>query len=62
MFTQRICRTLQIHGVPQHDRRCHQIQTTGTVTLLLKAAGTKDQREGLNACLKALRPQDTLVV
>lgn len=26
------------------------------------AAGTKDQREGLNACLKALRPQDTLVV
>ncbi len=26
------------------------------------AAGTKDEREGLNACLKALRPQDTLVV
>lgn len=26
------------------------------------AAGTKDEREGLNACLKSLRPQDTLVV
>lgn len=26
------------------------------------AAGTKDEREGLNACLKALRPKDTLVV
>lgn len=26
------------------------------------ASGTKDEREGLNACLKALRPNDMLVV
>ena len=26
------------------------------------ASGTKDERDGLNACLKALRPNDMLVV
>ena len=30
-------RPLQIDGVPQHDRRCYQIQAAGPIALLLKA-------------------------
>ena len=35
---QRMCRPLQVDRVPQHNGRRHQVEATGPVALLLKAA------------------------
>jgi cobyrinic acid a,c-diamide synthase len=58
---QRLSSTLEVNGIPQHDRRRHQIQAAGPVPLLLKRS-VPDFAESVDRAFCFLYPANVEVL